>query len=204
MKTFNLILLIACSALLFYGCGASKSFKQKHYNNRYYVGITKKEAVEDKEEQGVKDNFESEKEEIVDLESPIANYNNKQGVDSKGQIISIIDESVITDPIISIEQTSTFYSSANILGLVLQQDSRNFKSNHIYSFIKNKKGRQKTVIKPASGDRDSLSLLWIVILVILILWAIGWGFGGFGLGGLIHVLALIALILLILWLLRII
>jgi hypothetical protein len=54
------------------------------------------------------------------------------------------------------------------------------------------------------GERAALSLLWIVILVILILWLLGILSGGFGLGGLINVLLVVALILLILWLLRII
>ncbi len=51
---------------------------------------------------------------------------------------------------------------------------------------------------------EGLSLIWIVILVLLILWAAGLLGGGWGLGGLINVLLVIALILLILWLLRII
>jgi hypothetical protein len=56
----------------------------------------------------------------------------------------------------------------------------------------------------SSGDRGAaLSLLWIVIVVILILWLIGILAGGFGLGGLINVLLIIALVLLILWLLRV-
>ena len=53
------------------------------------------------------------------------------------------------------------------------------------------------------GERRALSLLWLVIVVILILWLIGLLAGGFGLGGFINLLLLIALILLILWLLRI-
>lgn len=58
--------------------------------------------------------------------------------------------------------------------------------------------------KPLASDRDGLSLFWIVILVILVLWAIGFLAGGLGLGGLINLLLLVALILLILWLLKII
>jgi len=54
-----------------------------------------------------------------------------------------------------------------------------------------------------SSERAALSLLWIVIVVILILWLIGILAGGFGLGGLVNLLLVIALILLILWLLRI-
>jgi len=52
------------------------------------------------------------------------------------------------------------------------------------------------------SDGEALSLLWIVIVVLLILWALGLIAGEFG--GLIHLLLVIALILLILWLLRII
>ncbi len=53
-----------------------------------------------------------------------------------------------------------------------------------------------------SGD-DALSLFWIVIVVILILWLLGLISGGWGLGGLINLLLVIALVLLILWLLRV-
>jgi len=60
------------------------------------------------------------------------------------------------------------------------------------------------VKKISADERDGLSLFWIVILVILILWAIGFLSGGFGLGGFINLLLLVALILLILWLIRII
>jgi hypothetical protein len=53
----------------------------------------------------------------------------------------------------------------------------------------------------ADKDDDGLSLFWIIILVLLILWALGL-IGGYG-GGLIYILLVVALILLILWLLKI-
>ncbi len=56
----------------------------------------------------------------------------------------------------------------------------------------------------APATDDELSLLWIVILVLLIVWAAGLIGGGWGLGGLINILLVIALVLLILWLLRVI
>jgi hypothetical protein len=62
----------------------------------------------------------------------------------------------------------------------------------------------KTAMLHSRGDSDGLSLFWVVILVILILWLLGFLAGGFGLGGLINLLLLVALILLILWLVRII
>jgi len=55
-----------------------------------------------------------------------------------------------------------------------------------------------------SGDSRGLSLLWLVIVIVLVIWLIGIAAGGFGLGGLINLLLIIAIILLILWLLRII
>lgn len=60
-------------------------------------------------------------------------------------------------------------------------------------------------VKSGSGatSADALSLFWIVILVLLVLWAAGLISGGWGLGWVINVLLVIALVLLILWLLRI-
>jgi len=60
--------------------------------------------------------------------------------------------------------------------------------------------------QPAPGPHsdEALSLIWIIILVVLILWLLGYLGGGWGIGGAIHLLLVIALVLLILWLLRII
>lgn len=58
--------------------------------------------------------------------------------------------------------------------------------------------------KMTAGGNEGRSLLWIVIIVLVILWALGIISGGLGLGILINLLLLIALILLILWFLRII
>jgi len=57
-------------------------------------------------------------------------------------------------------------------------------------------------ITKADHTHEGLSLFWIVILVLLILWALGL-LGGYVFGGLIYLLLVVALILLILWLLRI-
>lgn len=40
-------------------------------------------------------------------------------------------------------------------------------------------------------------MLWTIILVLLILWALGFGFAGASLGNLIHILLVIALIVLV-------
>ncbi|MGV3632403.1 MAG: hypothetical protein ACO1O6_14445 [Bacteroidota bacterium] len=72
------------------------------------------------------------------------------------------------------------------------------------SFQKKKhlqKMEQKSSPQPIVGA--VLSLFWIVILIIFLLYLVGLLAGGFGLGGLIHLLLVITLILLILWLLGI-
>ena len=62
----------------------------------------------------------------------------------------------------------------------------------------------KQLSKSADAGDDALSLLWVVIVVILIVYLLGILMDGFGLpSGLIHLLGVIALVLLILWLLRI-
>ncbi|MCW3076755.1 MAG: hypothetical protein JWO32_1364, partial [Bacteroidetes bacterium] len=71
----------------------------------------------------------------------------------------------------------------------------------VKELVKNPFKLTKIVAASDSKD-DALSLIWIIIVVILILYLIGLllDFGG----PFIHVLAVIALVLLILWLLKII
>jgi hypothetical protein len=45
-------------------------------------------------------------------------------------------------------------------------------------------------------------MLWTIILILLILWALGFGFAGQSLGALVHILLVIAVIVLILQLVR--
>jgi len=45
-------------------------------------------------------------------------------------------------------------------------------------------------------------MLWTIVLILLILWALGFGFGGQSLGGLVHILLVVAVIVLIVQLVR--
>lgn len=74
----------------------------------------------------------------------------------------------------------------------------------VVSNLKKPMTKVKRAVKASAPTHDALSLLWLVILILLILWLIAFFTGGWGLGGLIHLFLLIALILLILWLLKII
>lgn len=57
---------------------------------------------------------------------------------------------------------------------------------------------------PRATEDDVLSLLWILILALLVIWAIAFLTGGWGLGGLVHLILVIAVILFVLWILKII
>ncbi len=45
-------------------------------------------------------------------------------------------------------------------------------------------------------------MLWTIILILLILWALGFGFAGQSLGSLVHILLVVAIVVLILQLVR--
>lgn len=45
-------------------------------------------------------------------------------------------------------------------------------------------------------------MLWTILLVLLILWALGFGFAGAAVGNLIHILLVVAVVVLILQLVR--
>ncbi len=96
----------------------------------------------------------------------------------------------------TINQTSTNKKESNF--------RKNKVTNADYSLsgLKFKKQLKSSLFPLPNPVTSDLSMLWIVIIVLIVLWALGLIAGNFG--GLIHLLLLIALILLILWLLRII
>lgn len=47
-----------------------------------------------------------------------------------------------------------------------------------------------------------VSMLWTIILILLVLWALGFGFAGESLGALVHILLVLAVIVLVLQLVR--
>ena len=85
---------------------------------------------------------------------------------------------------------------------VIPGETRKVKINRSISFVKSRLVNKANTTS-YNDNGDGLSLFWLVILILLIIWAIGLASGGFGLGGLINLLLLVALVLLILWLLHV-
>jgi hypothetical protein len=158
---------------IFSACVSSSKMKNKHYQQWSDVSENKVEKTEST---------------IVYIET-----NNSFETE-------ILNESISIHTIVSAEN-----SDFNQNQLIHSKSSTNKKvtdEDFSLSDLKFKKQLKSSLFPsplPATAD---LSLLWIVIIILLVLWVLGLISGNFG--GLIHLLLVIALILLILWLLKII
>lgn len=45
-------------------------------------------------------------------------------------------------------------------------------------------------------------MLWTIVVILIVLWALGFGFGGAAIGNLIHILLVLAIIMVVLLLVR--
>lgn len=171
--------------------------------------MTKKQKVEDDFEESDSDNniAFAETEEGTNIESS-AETNTAE----KELILPSNNVETFNDAEILKEQRDIDNASINTVNTkspdpIFEKKDERFKvnSNNAFpSMAKNIKEIKDKIALPTRERRSDLSLLWIVIVIVLIIWLVGWSLGGFGLGSFIHILAIIVLILLILWLLKII
>ncbi len=187
-KLITLSFLAIITSLLFSACSTKLFITKRHYTKGFYIAHSKEKK------QAIKFN---EAEKIITKNKVSEFHNQTQEM--------VIDHNYGKSPI----PVVCTYANENKkipIETSLQQTEKKTSSNKILDLkqsIKQFKNEQfKSKFPTASRSGDGLSLFWIVILVILILWALGLLSGGFG--GLINLLLLIALILLILWLLRVI
>lgn len=188
------LFLFAFTTSLFYSCNSSKSFHQKHFQKRQYIGMGQKESADIIDQRLMDDDSEDKTQ---------ANYttNNSLRTNAGGNELKQID--VVRTSNSNFESEVMAATNDNRIKQSVEQ-TKDTKSIKIVPSSISKKINATHKKMASSRSGDALSFLWIVIVILLILWLIGWLAGGLGLGGFIHVLALIALILLILWLLRII
>jgi hypothetical protein len=176
-------------------CGTNGSITKRHYTKGYHIAHNKgKHKVCYRKERHIKLLIKKQMNQLVLIPSKeIVKENNSNNAEVVNPITdkSTLMASSSKKPVVNKEHRT----SKNLL-----KSAPTFK---IFPSKENKRSFFSKRSMVASGG-DGLSLLWIVILVLLILWALGLISGGFGLGGFINILLVIALILLILWLLRII
>lgn len=189
--TFSAVCFIA--SILFSSCSSNLSIAKRHFNNGYYIAYSNgKQAVHTPKEE--------EKAVRTKTREPLYSVQNKI---EQNTIVGYSDQNALTgknDIVASNEKVKKHKSiSQRTIKQALKPKIKFFEeptpqiTNTLFEANK---------VRSDSSDHEGLSLFWVVILIILVLWALG--FWGFGLvSGLINLLLLIALILLILWLLRI-
>jgi len=189
---YSAICIIAIAGVLFSSCGSNMSVTKRHYNKGYYIARSNGKQTKLTKEEGktVQGKTRQTLYSIQNLEEQnvISGYSGQSPLKDNKLIVASnkkMQRKVISQP--GKRQT-------------LKQNAIIFR----YPAVQIKQALSETKkVSGSSSDRDGLSLFWIIILVILILWAIGFWGGGFGLGALINLLLLVALILFILWLFRI-
>lgn len=216
-KLITSIMTCLLAGVLITSCGTRKSFTKSNYNNRYYIGMSKRANTEKLPAEATEKTIE---------ESVTATNETKQNSNSEELESTLVNPEVIAvneavnkpvvEPVIDETEEGTIAENATDLNETQRADKRGFndanttvkKNDEIQNRFKLNEFipdlKQNTIgekISHSSSDGDTLSLLWIIIIVILILWAFGYAYAA---SSLIHLLLVIALILLILWLLRII
>lgn len=182
MKT-KIMIYLSCLAglVLISSCGTHNTLIKRHYMKGYYV-------AKQKDKQQATTTVASNKEV-------------KHDEDITANLHATLAPQEVNEPILASR------TDKEILPTMKKVRYHKAESQNAHRTISKPDVQLKEMVqlkKPVSSDSNGLSLFWVVILIIVILWAIGFLAGGFGLGGLINLLLVVALILLILWLLRII
>lgn len=190
--TYSTILIIL--SLLTISCSkkTNSAITKRHYKNGYYVNkFNKRHHVASKTVE-TKKTSEIEKTEPITTDLLVSNTIKTNKIES---VVSKTEKR--TSKQISYKPKSINYKNEPKSYISLNPGV------HIINPIINKE--LKTTVKSSKSDNEEgRSLLWLIVVIILILWLLGFLVGGFATGGLIHLLLVVALILFILWLLRII
>jgi hypothetical protein len=189
-KLITSIAICLITAILLSACSTSGAFTKRRYTRGYYIShqhARHNTSVNPTVEKGVQQT--SQVASVKNAENPAVKQTSGSFAESVSKSGKMAQASSLTK-----RKTANRYVknpvSVNSLEIMVRESFK--RSNSTLD-----------VAKPMASDADALSLFWVVIIIILILWLLGVLTGGWGLGGLIHLLLIIALILLILWLLRI-
>lgn len=187
-KSIHFIPLIILLALFAGSC--KTSLMKRHYRNGYFVEHKHKNNPASEND---KQSVASTKKRSVASKTETAFAQTTTASPKKEAAISS-EETVVQKKTINStqEKAMKLAKKANDLGPVKLDENK----------LRAVAAKQNADMDGSTAD-DALSLFWIVLLVILILYLLGFVFDGYGLGILVHLLLLIFLILLILWLLRI-
>ncbi len=189
MKNLLQIIFISIiTSLLFSACGKQMSITKRKYNKGYYVSHTNKK-------QGLKSQTGIASVKAESLQ-PIHTKLTEQPAGQKEVQLTALAP---TPP----EIVADSKENAGAINKIARKNYYKVKPlekllpSQVYT------SELKRKMNSTATSEDALSLLWIIIVVLLILYLIGLLAGGWGLGWAIHILVIVAVVLLILWLLRI-
>lgn len=194
MKNLIKISLICfIGTILMTSCNSNFSITKRHYTKGYYVDNVKSKhtkVVEENDKLSRSNGNESHNvDQDQELNSATMKNSDQQPINNNNIVVNSSKNE-------NTEAKSSQLSSENEIG------SSELSVDPITT-VKNSYKKLKYA-KAGAKQGEGLSLFWIIILVILILWLFGVISTGFAIGSIINLLLLVALILLILWLLRII
>lgn len=179
----KIVFLFIAAGILFTAC-KTMSVTKRHYNKGYYVSHSAKKSK-------VNVTSEAEKQTSASVEPLAAKVTKLPEAVTKDK--ELLASNVENSSVIKTRDQKVAENKIKYAGI--------YNNLSVKEVVKNPFKLTKIVAASDSKD-DALSLIWIIIVVILILYLLGLllDFGG----PFIHVLAVIALILLILWLLKVI
>lgn len=207
---FTFISICLTSTILLTSCGTVSITKRLHTKGYHvdYNNIKQNKNISTSEDVASKEPTQST---IKETES-----SNPSGKEIKSQPVDLTEKNTKTEKTIEVEENKTIKRKPKqITQKPTEKTQKNYAvdnfedvSETFLNPIKKTTNKIKESVtnsklaKSSTRSEGDLSLFWIVILVVLILWLLG-ALGGI-LGDLIHLLLVVALILLILWLLGII
>lgn len=189
-KLLSFSILTVLIALVFSSCSSGWSFTKRKYTKGYYVSKSHKQ--QQPKEHAVAQNNAGAKTGLTDQHPTLAPVN-------VSPLPTTTDKEPKSDNLQANATTAT-RKTEHRKQTSAEKSPVGFPSIELKKPVKTVENAIRQH-KLSAGDSEGLSLFWIVILIILILWALGLISGNFG--AVVNVLLIVALILLILWLLRI-
>lgn len=199
-KLITFVSICLTLSLLITSCGSVSITKRQH-SRGYHIShnnMKHKKDVSNTENEST--NLAQKDENIENTQKSISSPDNKKkaikplsiGKNNISEQVKPITKTDLTQKTNQSENTKeTFINDSKSAPLIV---------NNVSSKIKDTVNNSKERISNARNE-SGLSLLWLIIVIVLILWLLGLLFG---IGDFIHLLLVVALILLILWLLGII
>lgn len=213
-RIFTLSVILVVTSLLLPSCGMHMTVAKRQHSKGYYVDISSDKKLYGKQAaQKETPETESRQEAIARHEAPVKTIaaNETAEVAEINTVISEDEtskeettEAAVLPVAKHVREKSHSREKPGIETVPAEKkqgsDMKSLVNKKVNKFKQSSKEQVQKMESSRRAAGSGLSLFWIVILVLLILWALGY-IGG--LGGFIHIALVVALILLILWLLGI-